>query len=180
MSATLSFSESDVFNSLRGLLMTMVPSGVEIIRAEGNRVPEPAGSDFIVMTQVLRTRLATNTDVYTDGYPVTPGIGTLRQPTQFDVQLDVHGPASADNIHIISTLWRDEYSTLYFDRGPIDIQALYASEPRQAPFINAEDQYEYRWTIDLSMQINPLVIVPQDFGDVLDVGIVSVDVVYPP
>lgn len=187
MSATLSFLESDVFNSLRALILTMVP-GIEVVRAQANRVPEPAGSDFIVMTQILRTRLATNIDVYTDHYPSSPGVGAIRQATQFDVQLDVHGPASGDSVQIISTLWRDEYTTDFFDAGTIDVQALYASAPRQVPFINAEDQYENRWTIDLSMQINQVVTVPQDFADTVVVevnpgtntGIVSVDAVYPP
>lgn len=179
VSATLSFLESDVFNSLRALILTMVP-GIEVVRAQANRVPEPAGSDFIVMTQILRTRLATNIDVYTDHYPSSPGVGAIRQATQFDVQLDVHGPASGDSVQIISTLWRDEYTTDFFDAGTIDVQALYASAPRQVPFINAEDQYENRWTIDLSMQINQVVTVPQDFADEVDVGIISVDAVYPP
>lgn len=187
MSLTLSFTESDVFTQLRTLLMQMTP-GIEVVLAQVNRVSEPAGADFVVMTPLLRTRLATNTDTYANDS--APAIGTrqITQTTQFDVQLDVHGPASGNNVQTIATLWRDLYSTTFFDACPIDIQSLYASDPRQVPFLNAESQYENRWTIDLSLQVNPSITLPQDFGDEVDIsvhpgtdtGIVNVDVVYPP
>lgn len=178
--ATLSFTETDVFETLRGLLLTMVPAGVEIIRAQVNRVAEPKGTDFIVMTQVLRTRLSTNVDTYSDGFPNDPSVKNALQSTRLDIQIDVHGPASADNTQIISTLFRDDFSTDYFDRSGIDAQALYASDPQQVPFLNGEEQWESRWTMDLSIQINQVVQVGQEFADKLVAGLIDVDVVFPP
>lgn len=163
--------------------MIPVPAtGLEIVRAQVNRVPEPEAPDFVVMTQILRTRLSTNTDVFTDGHPTgDPETRASLQPTQWDLQLDVHGPASGDNVQIISTLCRDEFATLFFDRSvAIDAQVLYASEPRQVPFVNSADQWETRWTIDLSLQLNQIVTTPQEFADQLETGFINVDVVYPP
>lgn len=192
MSGALSFTENDLFVALRGLLAQMPltgsamvgrviqPAPVEIIRAQVNRVPEPRCLDFIIMTQINRNRLSTNTNTYTDGWPSLPGVAYASQSTQYDIQLDVHGPNSGDNIQVISTLFRDEYATSYFDQQAIDAQALYTSDPHQAPFVNAESQWESRWVITLSLQANIVVQVPQEFADSLVVGIIDVEVVYPP
>jgi hypothetical protein len=253
VTATISFTESDLFAALRGWLLQVVPAGHEVIRAQVNRVPEPKTPDFIVMTQVLRTRLSTNIDetfdviltgkiegsiltvsdlisgeikigASIDGLGVLPGtyisgagnsagtfavspaqtlivdpystdfsddfrgaavlmyagVKTAIAPTQFDIQLDIHGPASAQTAAIVSTLFRDEYATQYFDDNGIDAHPLYTSEPRQMPFINAEAQYEERWTLDVSLQVNQVVQVPQQFADKLAADLISVDAVYPP
>jgi hypothetical protein len=41
-------------------------TGVEVIKGQINRTPEPASPDFVVMTPILRDRLATNVDSYAD------------------------------------------------------------------------------------------------------------------
>ena len=65
--ATLNFTEVAVFTALRSFLLQIVPvPGTEVIRAQINRVPEPKTTNFILMTQVTRTRLATNTDTTSD------------------------------------------------------------------------------------------------------------------
>jgi hypothetical protein len=260
--ATLSLTEVGVLTALRSFLLGFLPAGVEVIRAEINRVSEPRGVDFVVMTPILRGRLSTNvvtvSDVVFTGSiagnimtvtavasgvlavgqsVIAPGValGTVilsvgdagvgtqtftvsisqtvasqalyagtrsaKQATQVTVQLDVHGPNSADNAQMISTLFRDEYATTQFKLGipiqaasgsaiqtgwgalmtePVDVQPLYASDPRQTPFINAENQYEYRWTIDAVMQANPIVTTPQQFMDQITVTPISVDAGYHP
>jgi len=55
--------------------------------------------------------------------------------------------------------------TSFFDAGTTAIQALYASDPRQGPFLNAGCRRRNRWMIDLSLQINPVVTMPQRFAD---------------
>jgi hypothetical protein len=181
MSAALSFTEADIFVVLQALLVQMLPTGIEVVRSQVNRTPEPHGADFITMTPLFRVRLETNTDTYFDGFFTSvPGVKSALAPIRFDVQIDVHGPASGDNAQIISTLWRDEFATSYFDASTIDAQALYASDPRQMAFINAESQFEDRWAVDLSMQVNQVVQLDQQFADHLVTGLIDVDVVYPP
>lgn len=111
---------------------------------------------------------------------VASGATTLLQPTKVTVQLDVHGPASADNAQIITTLLRDAYAVDQFAASGFDVTPLYASDPRQAPFENEQQQVENRWTIDAVLQVNPVVSVPQQYADALVVGIIDVDVEYPP
>ena len=100
------------------------------------------------------------------------------QPTRLDVQLDAHGPNGSDNIQIISTLFRDEDAAAYFDLGPNNMNALYASDPRQMPFNNAEAQWEDRWTIDLSLQINPVITLPQNFCKEVTPTLINVEEVF--
>jgi hypothetical protein len=100
------------------------------------------------------------------------------QPTKVTVQLDIHGPASADNAQMIATLLRDTYACQTM-AVTIDAQPLYVSEPHQAPFMNGAQQFEYRWSMDVVVQANPVVTTQQDFADQLVVTNVSTDVNYP-
>lgn len=177
MPATLSLTEQQTFEALRTVLLGILPSGTEVVKGQQNRVAEPIGPDFIVCTPILRTRLETNRDSFTDAPLATPPIGTRDSlaPTEVTVQLDVHGPASADNAQMISTLFRDEYAMIEFARLPYDVQPLYAEDPRQMPFENAEQQTEWRWTVDVVLQANPVVTTPQDFADVVVVTPIESD-----
>jgi len=103
------------------------------------------------------------------------GIATKQQSTMVTVQLDVHGPRSADNTQIISTLFRDDYGVTLLSDTQLAVAPLYTSEARQSPFINAEAQYENRWTIDLHLQANMLVITPQQFFEKVSVALFLID-----
>lgn len=107
------------------------------------------------------------------------GIESLMQPTNVTVQLDVHGPLSADNAQMITTLMRDEYAVSRFaSYGPY-ITPLNADDPRQVPFINDQKQYEDRWIIEVQLQVNQSVVIPQQFAEAVDVDLVSVEAAYP-
>lgn len=101
-------------------------------------------------------------------------------PTQWTVQCDVHGTNGADNARIIEGLFRSEYGTQAFALSGFEIQPLYCDPVRQMPFINGEQQFEDRWTLDLVMQVNPKIETPQAFAAALEVGLIDVDVEYPP
>lgn len=102
------------------------------------------------------------------------GTRGVMQPVNVTMQVDVHGPNSADNAQIISTLVRDEYGVNFFageSIGALGIQPLYSSEPRQMPFLDGEQQSEEKWTVEVSMQANPSVSIPQDYASSVSVGI---------
>jgi len=231
MPTDISLTETQILTVLRSFLLAVLPPRTEVVRGQTNRVPEPAGENFVVMTPILRERLATNRTNYHDaaltgsatgqtltvtavefgeiviGAPLfgpgirdgiyvasfgtgTGGVGTYvlnapimpvtgalyagtgqaMQATRVTVQIDVHGPESADNAQRIATLLRDEYACDFFADQRGDVAPLYASEPRQAPFLNGEKQIESRWTLDAVLQANPVVTTPQRFA-----GEVSID-----
>ena len=237
----VNITESDVLAALRDFLIGILPAGVEVVKGQDNRVAEPQGDNFVVMTPTGRRRLATNVASYadalftgsingttlsvtamtygalavgrtvfgvggTDGTVITAlgsgsgGVGTYTvapsqdvasvalaagvvdklQPTQLRIQLDVHGSLSADNAQTIATLFRDPYGAETLCAGGLDIAPLYTSEPRQTPFINAEQQVENRWVIDVEIQANIVVELAQQFMGQIDVGLIEVDAAYSP
>jgi Asp-tRNA(Asn)/Glu-tRNA(Gln) amidotransferase C subunit len=100
------------------------------------------------------------------------GLENILQPTKVTFQLDVHGPNSADNAEVISTLFRDDYATLWFRRnGYTTVSPLHADDPQQVPFVNDQQQVETRWIVECLMQANQIAVVPQQFADQLKVAI---------
>ena len=238
MTIAVSLTDTAIFTALRSFLIGVLPSGVEIVKAQDNRVPEPSTPDFVTMTPLRRPRLATNVDTAADAkfsgsiaaavmtitqvfagvmnvgstvfgvgvadnttvlaqisgtpgdigtYSVAPsqtiasetlsaGATAVAQSTEVVVQLDIHGPNSADNAQIISTLFRDDYAAQQFDGS--GVSPLYADEPKQVPYLNAEQQYENRWIVDVHLQITPTVSVPQQYADAVTVTTVEVETTY--
>jgi len=233
MSFALYLTQSQIMTALRSVLLAILPSGVAVIQAQDNLVPEPAGSDFVVMTPLMRTRLETNVDAYADAAftgsvagttltvsavrlgaitvgatmyaPVVGAVGTIlqqlggttggagtyklsqsatlssgpmaagtmsmMQPTELTVQLDVHGvTGSADNAQIISTLFRSHQAATLFAAQGYDVTPMWASDPRQTPFINAEQQVERMLSVDVHLQANQIVGTQQQFADVVTVN----------
>lgn len=178
MSATLDAREDDALIALRTFIAEVLDPAVEVIKGQDNRVGEPAADDYVVMTSMLRTRLSTNIVSFAD----IPGAGVrqARQATELTIQLDVHGPAASDNAQILATLLRDGFASERFAGYGRGVQPLYAGEPRQMPFINGEDQYEDRWTLDVAVQASPTVSVPQGFADLVSVALLPADAPAPP
>jgi hypothetical protein len=236
-------NQVQVQTALVTFLTAVLPAGMPVVQGQDNRVPEPAGTDFVVFWPLRRPRLATNIDSYVDavftgyitgtmltitavsfkyagkigvgstvfGPNVTPGtvvtalgtgtggLGTytvspsqtaasaviaagttsLLQETEVVFQLDVHGPNSSDNAQVISTLMRDEIAFRYFKPASTGVSPLYADDPHQVPFMNAEQQYESRYVVEAHMQAQQAVIIPQEFFDEIEVDLINVDAVYP-
>lgn len=112
--------------------------------------------------------------------PIAAGVVTLLYPQKVTIQLDVHGPASGDNAVIISGAFRDTYAWEQFQTYGFDVAPLYTSDPRQIPFLNAEQQIEQRWVVDAVLQCNPILTIPQQYASALSVALVEIDASYPP
>ena len=59
-------TQSNVMTALRTFLIAILPPGVAVIQGQQNRVPEPEGADFVVMTPILKERLETNSWSWAD------------------------------------------------------------------------------------------------------------------
>lgn len=105
---------------------------------------------------------------------IASGSAQMMQPTQQTFQIDVHGPNSADNAQMISTLFRDNFATWQFKELNPLIAPLYADDPRQMPFMNSENEVETRWIVNAVLQINQTVSVSgQQFSTAVDVEFYS-------
>ena len=65
--ALVNFGDIQVLAVVRTVLLGLLPPGIEVIRAYGNRAPEPIGPDFCVLSPPhIRERLSTNRDADLD------------------------------------------------------------------------------------------------------------------
>lgn len=172
MSQIPSPTQDAIQTRLRAFLLSILPEGVEVVAAQDNRVPMPSGPDYITMNALLRERLSTNVT----GFQDVPDAGTEShmQPTKVTTQLNVFGPNSSDNAQTITTLFQSEWGFAVFTAQDDTIAPLTATDPRQVPFVNGEQQYETRWVVDLALQVNATVTTPQDFADELEVTIIPI------
>lgn len=107
------------------------------------------------------------------------GVAELLQPVMMTVQLDVHGDAGADNVQIITTAFYDGYGVQQFTELNSLVSPLYCGDPNQMPFINENSQFEQRWTVDLKLQVQQTITVPQQFAGAVTVDVISVEATYP-
>lgn len=107
------------------------------------------------------------------------GVTNIMQPTEVVMQVDVHGPAADDNAQIISTILRDPLGVELFALSGPSITPLYADDPLQMPFTNAEQQYEDRYVVDIHLQADQVITVPQQGAGAITVDLKNVDASYP-
>lgn len=176
MSATISITQDDLTAALRGFLLSLVDA--EVFLSQENNTPMPVG-DFVTMTPMFITGLSTNRVAYND-----PGIGQgselTQRSNQWRCQLDFYGTSAQEMAAIVGTMIRSEYSTNWFRQNNMPVTPLYAGEPHQTTMINAEQQYESRWTLDFIAQFNAVITTPQEFMDSITVGTIAADLKYPP
>lgn len=182
--AAIDITETILLTALRGFLLSAV-SG-EVRRSQQNRIASPLGV-FTVMTPIDSIGMSVNRRTWHDTGVAGTGAEGNTQSKKWRCQIDCYGQQAHDNAQLISTLWRTPFACRSFSSAcqslgiPADsVAPLYAGEPRNNNMINAEDQYQDRWTLDVTLQFNPTVTVPQDFAAQLHIGLVSVGAKYPP
>lgn len=108
------------------------------------------------------------------------GVLNITQATDVTIQLDVHGPSSANNVQIISTTFRDDIAVTAIKAINPSIAPLHADNPTQRPFLNDQQQYEWRWGVDACLQVNAVVLdIPTQFFDQIDVTFDPADITEP-
>lgn len=113
---------------------------------------------------------------------LSSGYWQYLQPAEATVQLDFHSAdlTSGDMAQAVSTLFRSEYATRFFKGLGPDVTPLYADDPTQRPFMNDQNQIEYRWGLDARMQVNDIAQVGQQFAEAVNIGLIEIDSHYPP
>jgi hypothetical protein len=108
---------------------------------------------------------------------MSAGVMSIEESNEVIMQVDVHGPCSSDNTQSLQQLFWDAYAVDVL--SPTGVTPLFAEDPRQMPFITAAKEYEDRWTIDLHMQIKPVIEIPLEFSDSFTLTVVDVEVSIP-
>ena len=147
-----------------------------VLKGYQNRVASPVGP-FCLMTATMNTRLATNFDTWDTVNPA-PTTVTAMAAMQLAMQLDLYGPSAGDWAVMLTTLLRDQYGV---DALAPDCSPLYSDDPRRAPLVTGEEQWQDRWIVTAQLEYLPVTTAPQDFANAAGpVNLVDVDVVYPP
>lgn len=129
---------------------------------------------------------------------ILAGARHVKTSMRADFQLDFHGPNSAENAQAVllaafeeESAFVSSYEVALMDEhgAPLLNQAgeqLYAlvedtgvvvldiGDMRQAPFINGEHQYETRWMGEVAVQVNPVILLPQEFAQALNATVTLV------
>lgn len=176
MPATIDLTEQAVFIGLRAFVLDVLTVGpTNVIKGQQNRVPMPIGPNFVILTPTGRAQLASTVRTYRPPVDPIPAEGErdTQRSTRLDIQIDIYGPAAAENAQIIGTLLRDLYGCDFLRSH--NCQPLYCGDPTQLPLITGELQYEQRWTIPATLQFNPTVSTSQQFADIVEVTFVETD-----
>ena len=160
-------AEDDVMTSLRSLLLSVVPDA-EVIQGQENFSPLPLGRS-IVMTIISATALIVPVRTY-DG-----ATANHTQGKEYRIQLDTYGHGASDVCSALAVVFRSTIATEFFDAQQIDVQTLFAGEPRNMQFINESNNYEDRWSLDVHLQVNQTVSAPVQSATQLAVGLREID-----
>jgi hypothetical protein len=116
---------------------------------------------------------------------MSAGAKTLTQSAEVTIQVDFHSSDSTagDFAQTVSTCLRDSFGVDFFAAlaPPLNgVVPLYADDPRQVGFQNAEQQWEFRWSLDVCLQIYQTVSVNQQYADSAQIELIDVDAEFPP
>jgi hypothetical protein len=147
--------------------------------ASGTSVIAFAGGSGGTGTYIIAPSQSVSSEMMSAGWKI------LTQNVKITVQCDFHSPdtTAGDFAQTVSTALRDEYGVSFFANlsAPQNgVVPLYADDPRQVPFENAESQFEWRWSLDVQLEFVQAIQLPQKYADSADLNIVDVTASYPP
>lgn len=151
--------EEDIYTALRGFLLS-ITTITDIYQAQDPRVPMPKGR-YVIMTPIRRERQSTGMRVYDIGVNQMQ----IGQVTVFVFQLDVYGEGAGDCASVIEQLWRTEYAVDLMHSLNANITPLFTDTVVQATMINAESNYEPRYTLTIHFQVIQNIRVNQALFD---------------
>lgn len=159
-----SIALDSVFDALGAFIQPFV-GAAQVIRAQVNRVAMPVGS-FVELTEIASSDLEVPRSTYDGVHFQSDIIG----PKRLMIQADFYGASAGDWCAAVKTVWRTSYATAQFPAG---IAPLYCDDGQEAPLITGEEQYERRWALTMSLQYNPIVVVPLQSADSLEMNILD-------
>lgn len=163
--------------SLQSLYAVLIPfiasvlglQDTQVVLGLANRAAMPLPG-FVLVQAISRHRLATGLEI-PDQTSADPTAMAIEQAVEFTVQIDAYGPNSSSWADTLTTLLRNEVGCVAL--AP-NAAPLYADDARMAPLTDAEAQYEERWIIEATFQVNPVTSVVQQYADTLAIDVVSV------
>lgn len=177
-------TEADFMTALHGFIQNVTGiDGNRVFRGQQSRMVLPKSGSYCIYTPILRHRRGTN--VYTFDAAKKPddknGVDTLTALILVDVQVDFYGADAAQNAQAIEIASRSYRGTDYFKTAGVDVRVCTAENPRNLTGIDMSDQYEQRWSVTITTEINSALTQELPwFEDVTYKVFKNVDVYFPP
>lgn len=143
-------------------------------QAQANRVPSYTGQ-FCILTPINVTRIGTTKEENADTGDNTTATMGFSEVRQADIQVDIYGDSAGDRAVALETVFRSSYATDRLQSINDKVIPLYSTQALQSPFISAEEQWENRYTITLTIQMQVTISLQQDYFDAVDLSIEKVN-----
>lgn len=169
---TVDITEDMLCKVVRDYIMS-IAKGMRVVRTPVNKASMPDGA-YVAFTPGTRSPLSTNVGNYMSDSR------SVMRAEQMRFQIDCYGEGARDLAEILNTLFRDQYACDQFSASGLNIAPLYAGDIMQMPFVNDADQYEERYTFEIFLQVNSIIITAQQSCNMLGINILSVDANFPP
>lgn len=128
-----------------------------IVRGYVNRVSQPAGPDYVLVTPLAMTRLATNRH----GWDAEKGTASVIQPVRRRVQLDCYGVNAAPWAKTVTTLLRDAIGADFL--APYGVAPLSCEDPQDLTQAEGDEQWQPRFMVQAFLQVNDMAAVGLDY-----------------
>ncbi|WP_239641926.1 phage neck terminator protein [Edwardsiella tarda] len=143
-------------------------------QAQANRTSMPKGQ-FCILTPLRFERLSTTRSINQDtGEPSTSAMGWT-EVRRADIQVDIYGSGAGDRAVTLETVFASGYAYDQIKAIDARVAPLYSTAAIQAPMIDAEQQWQERWTLDVSLQVHMTASFPQDYFDKAEIKAEPVD-----
>lgn len=172
MTATVDYTVDNIIDTLADFIEPLCGTCQQ---AQANRAPMLKGQ-FCILTPLRFTRLSTTRDIKQDtGSPSTSTMG-YTEVRQADIQVDIYGQGAGDLAIALETTFASSYGYDTIKAIDARLAPLYSSPAIQAPMIDAESQWQERWTLTLSLQAHITVSLRQDYFDKAEISTEMVDI----
>jgi len=180
----MALTEADFMTALHGYItsVTGLDGGV-VFRGNQSRLVLPKKGAYCIYTPILRQRRGTNIyDFDAAGLPDDKnGADSITALVLVDVQVDFYADGAAQNAQMLEIASRSYMGTNYFKAAGVDARVCTAENPRNLTGIDASNQYEERWSVTITVEINSTLVIDLPwFEDVTLKNFKNVDVYFPP
>jgi hypothetical protein len=199
----MALTEADFMAALHGYIVAVTGlDGGVVFRGNQSRMVLPKKGAYCIYTPIIRQRRGTNLyDFDAEGLPDDKnGTDSLTALVLVDVQVDFYADSAAQNAQMLEIASRSYMGTNYFKAAGVDVRVCTAQNPRNLTGIDASNQYEERWSVTITVEINSAItqllpwfedvkfqrvkeVIPPGGTEPVEVilpGIVNVDAEYPP
>lgn len=180
----MALTEADFMTALHGYIVAVTGlDGARVFRGNQSRMVLPKSGAYCIYTPILRQRRGTNLYSFdAEGLPDDKnGTDSLTALVLVDVQVDFYADYAAQNAQMLEIASCSYMGTNYFKAAGVDVRVCTAQNPRNLTGIDASNQYEDRWSVTITAEINSALVqnLPW-FEDVTMKALKNVDVYFPP